>query len=383
MGFRFRKSFRVIPGVRVNLTTRGVSTTLGPRGFSVNVSPRGAHLNVGIPGTGLTSRHRLAARVPAAPPEVEEPSPPDLPGPGDPALVGATEIASGPIARLSDEGTAVLQQLITEAVEQRSSAVADTLDTAALLKKATRRLARARWPIVRWFLAKRVPNLEAALATAQADHDEAERRLEGASVDVDFEMTAAAQTRYADLTSAFEALTRAMAIWDVTSTRDIDRQRTRSAASEEVSRRPVTIGTTTLPIVKSRYPAMRFGNANGEEFHILPSVVIVGRPNATFAILDLRALSLEYGHTLFVEHSAVPADAELAEYTWEKVNRNGQPDRRFKENRQIPVMRYGRIAWSSTTGINEEYLASSGAAVEAFGRAFVAYQMELPPIARG
>ena len=59
MGFRFRRSIRLAPGIRLNLSSRGVSATIGPRGASINVGPRGTYANVGIPGTGLSSRTRL------------------------------------------------------------------------------------------------------------------------------------------------------------------------------------------------------------------------------------------------------------------------------------------------------------------------------------
>ena len=61
MGFRFHRSIRLIPGVRINLSRRGISTTIGPRGASVNVGSRGTYANLGIPGTGVSSRTRLAS----------------------------------------------------------------------------------------------------------------------------------------------------------------------------------------------------------------------------------------------------------------------------------------------------------------------------------
>ncbi len=54
MGFRFRKSFKVFPGVKVNLSTKGVSTSVGVKGASVNLSSRGVRTTVGIPGTGVS-----------------------------------------------------------------------------------------------------------------------------------------------------------------------------------------------------------------------------------------------------------------------------------------------------------------------------------------
>ena len=59
MGFRFRKSIKLMPGVRINLSKTGVSTSLGGRGATVNVSKRGVRGTVGIPGSGLSYSERL------------------------------------------------------------------------------------------------------------------------------------------------------------------------------------------------------------------------------------------------------------------------------------------------------------------------------------
>lgn len=61
MGLRFRKSLQILPGVRLNLTQRGVSTTLGPRGATVSIGSSGTRGNVGLPGTGLSYSQRLSA----------------------------------------------------------------------------------------------------------------------------------------------------------------------------------------------------------------------------------------------------------------------------------------------------------------------------------
>ncbi|WP_425594842.1 DUF4236 domain-containing protein [Phaeobacter italicus] len=59
MAFRFRRSIRIAPGVRINLSKSGVSTTIGPRGASLNFGKRGVYANLGLPGTGLSYRKRL------------------------------------------------------------------------------------------------------------------------------------------------------------------------------------------------------------------------------------------------------------------------------------------------------------------------------------
>jgi hypothetical protein len=59
MSWRFRRSFKLAPGIRMNVGVRGMSWSLGPRGASINVSRRGTFANVGISGTGLSHRARI------------------------------------------------------------------------------------------------------------------------------------------------------------------------------------------------------------------------------------------------------------------------------------------------------------------------------------
>jgi len=56
MGFRFRRSFKIVPGVRMNVSKTGVSTSIGKPGFTVNVRGDRVRETVGIPGTGLNYR---------------------------------------------------------------------------------------------------------------------------------------------------------------------------------------------------------------------------------------------------------------------------------------------------------------------------------------
>jgi len=54
MGFRFRRSVRLLPGIRLNFSGSGVSTSIGGKGATLNIGRRGARATVGLPGTGLS-----------------------------------------------------------------------------------------------------------------------------------------------------------------------------------------------------------------------------------------------------------------------------------------------------------------------------------------
>ncbi|PZO54757.1 MAG: hypothetical protein DCF15_11460 [Phormidesmis priestleyi] len=54
MGFRFRKSVKIAPGVKLNLSKSGGSLSLGGRGATVNISNRGVRSTYSLPGTGIS-----------------------------------------------------------------------------------------------------------------------------------------------------------------------------------------------------------------------------------------------------------------------------------------------------------------------------------------
>lgn len=54
MGFRFRKSFKIAPGVRVNIGKKSMGVSVGVRGLRYSVNTKGRRTaSAGIPGTGL------------------------------------------------------------------------------------------------------------------------------------------------------------------------------------------------------------------------------------------------------------------------------------------------------------------------------------------
>ncbi len=55
MGFNFRKSFKIAPGVKLNIGKNGISSvSAGVKGARVSVGKKGTRTTVGIPGTGLS-----------------------------------------------------------------------------------------------------------------------------------------------------------------------------------------------------------------------------------------------------------------------------------------------------------------------------------------
>jgi hypothetical protein len=87
---------------------------------------------------------------------------------------------------------------------------------------------------------------------------------------------------------------------------------------------------------------------------------------------------IDYSSVSFIEEQTVPADAELIGHTWKKANKDGSPDRRFANNYQIPIVKYGDLRLTSKSGLNEGYMISNASLAEGFADAFATFQRALP-----
>ena len=65
MGFRFRRSIKILPGIRLNFSKKGFSSvSIGRRGATLNINRKGEkRATIGIPGTGLSWQTRLDVPV--------------------------------------------------------------------------------------------------------------------------------------------------------------------------------------------------------------------------------------------------------------------------------------------------------------------------------
>ena len=65
MTFRFRRTLKIVPGVRLNVGKRGVSASV--RGAHVTVGKAGTRSTVGIPGTGASWTKYRSHDAPGSP----------------------------------------------------------------------------------------------------------------------------------------------------------------------------------------------------------------------------------------------------------------------------------------------------------------------------
>ena len=334
MGFFIRKSVRIGP-LRFNLSKSGIGVSTGIPGFRVGTGPRGTYVHMGR--GGLYYRQTLSA-----------------PTPRNQAL--DRPLSNTPFLPLNTHGpmNAISSGCVTEMVDTNS---------AALLSEIEQRQARISWwPIVLvstliasalllvgdvtlWIT---VPCAMLFLVGTVAvyQYDRLRKNvvlmydLEGPSLD-----------SYQTLHAAVDEMSRCGAVWNITAQGDVHDPKYHAGAGQLINRRRLSVAYGDPPYVKTNL-SVPFLPLGQHSLYLLPDRVLVYAPKGVGSV-EYDALNLSVHITRFIEEGNVPHDAQVVDHTWQYVNKNGEPDRRFRSNRQIPICHYEELRLASTTGIQE------------------------------
>jgi hypothetical protein len=363
---RFRKRITLFPGVRINISGSGISTTIGPRGASVNLGRNGAFLNTGIPGTGLYNRQKIGRKNKGG-------GPPPPPAPATLHVIAGSELRSADVEEITSAGTQTLAEEIATCAAERQSLQQQLQKANAKLTRARVARTMARLLLVGWF----IPWFNRRVAHRQEAVNEVLERLRLQVIELDTEMPDALVRSYQALHERFVQLAACRRIWDVVSEAQVDRIAMRSAAGKHVDRRPVQFSTRGIELLSCPQGCMHLHNANGGDLYIYHAFIIMRSADGRMGVIDLSELTVAAERISFTEHELVPEDAEIIGHSWLKANKDGSPDRRFRNNMSIPRCAYGEIRLRSSTGLNEAYLFSNAGAALAFAEALRAYCAQL------
>lgn len=392
MSLRFRQTFTLFPGVRLNIGKRGVSASIGVPGATVNVGKKGLRATVGLPGTGLSYTtptvpydYGHSATKPLNPSSTEphfgvpETSPSNTPSNAKiyMPMAGMNEISSASVEVLTSSSLLPLRDLIAKAREQRAEIKADLQEALAEESKQKNELARRKSSLFRWFYKRPIAELETELPLTQAEISRLVSWEDSTKVAITFESSDTSQRAYAAMVRAFNMLKSSVKKWDITADKATDQFAERTLATRSVNRQPVTFDFCSTDLIQFTGRAMRFENVNGDDILLYPGVAVIPRADGAFALIDLRELQISSEYRRFHEEEGVPSDSRIDGYTWAKTNKNGSPDRRFKDNYQIPICVYGNITFHSQTGVTEEYMVSNADAAQAFTEAVKRYKTSL------
>jgi hypothetical protein len=326
MPFYIRKSVSVGP-FRFNLSKSGIGLSAGVKGFRVGAGPRGNYIHVGR--GGLYYR----------------------------ASLGSSRQTLRPRPVPLEDGTAD-REIETGNVDEMAAASSHEI-LAEINRKAGLLLI---WPFFLgfaafgiWVLSKQPIDpgyvIAACIITAVVTiylfrHD----RVRKAAV-VLYDLDAEAESAFRNLTEQFDRLGSSARKWCIVSEEDVLDRKRNAGAGQTIKRVAAALIYRAPPNVRTNVstPCILGGK---QTIYFFPDIVLVSQGHK-YGSIAYKELHIEIGRERFIESESVPSDTEVIGQTWRYVNKSGGPDRRFTNNREIPVVRYQSLALRSPSGLSK------------------------------
>jgi hypothetical protein len=315
VGFYLRKSLRAGP-FRVNLSKSGIGVSAGIPGLRVGTGPRGSYVHMGRGGVYYRSTSRTGRGV---------------------RPLGAAAGGTSPIDDVLSSSV-VMEEVpsatVLELLESNPSELVADLNEAAR---------RSRLSILAWLRGAR------SVAVFYEVHDEQARDYEA-------------------LVEAFGQVSAVRGAWGidaqgaVTKTHDY---KINSGASSLVRRTALRFEREPPRVLKTNVvvPTLR---CQKRSVLALPDQLLV-REGKHYAAIAYSDLSVQCQRTRFIETERVPADSVQVDTTWQYVNVKGGPDRRYKNNRKLPIMEYAEVSLRAN-GFQQILQFSNLGAAQAFAQ---------------
>jgi len=340
MGWFLRKSFSFGP-VRLNLSKSGLGYSVGVKGARVGFGPRGNYIHMGRYGV----YYRQSLSPPAPDSQIRTPTP------LQPSPQG-TLIPTADASRLTDSSAEHLLEYIRGQHAKVSVAPWLTVIAAGVLLTMVVAQTEA------WVQAISVVGMIVAYLVMRAyDHDRKR-------VSLSYRLDETARSRYEGLTRSFQTLNSARCLWRIiTSDRSRD-PKYDAGAGYVISRKAANIRKSPPPHIQVNVDAWKLGLGD-QTLYFFPDRIFVyqGSHIGTIPYISFRA---SWQTTRFIEAASVPGDARVVDRTWRYTNKRGGPDRRFANNKEIPVVEYAETLLSSDQGFNVVMHVSSVDAARQF-----------------
>lgn len=352
MGFYLRKSIKAGP-FRFNLSKSGIGVSAGIPGFRAGTGPRGHYVHMGRDGVHYRATFGTRSR------------------PRHPQPTRSTQSVS---AQPFQPSSVVMEDVTGSTAFELEPTRSD--DVIEQLNAASSRVAWGWWAIgaafflglvtlpfglIVWLLA--APGCVWLVLNDRANK----------TVVLFYDVHDEHSSWFDSLVMQWDWLTDSQRVWRVLQAGVVTTTyqfKTNSGAGRLLSR---VTGSATISgprelATNIAVPSIGAGNA---ALYFLPDRVLV-REGKRFSEVDYAHLHASAGQTRFIEDAAPPGDATQVDYTWQYVNVKGGPDRRYKDNRQLPVMRYSTLDITSSQGLQWQLQVSRDGSTAAVAKALSA-----------
>ncbi len=335
MGFRFRKSINLGGGFRINISKSGIGYSFGGKGYRYTKKANGGtRITASLPGTGLSYVHESgnqkyndagsssAGRTPSQTPEITE------------NTYDTREIKNASVKGMVSDG---LEELLAAANQS--------------LKYYT-------WCSVGFFASLILGCVFPLLWIVSAACLVYGLWLnKNATIDLEYTFEDGQASEVAERMSSLQEISKSKMLWYISQTSKIIDKKYAAGANNSIKRNPCKVSTKVPFPFKTNASAVCF-KIGKETLAFLPDKLFVFQ-NGKIGALSYSDVTTEIHGQCFIEKEAIPKDAKIVDHTWQYVNKSGGPDRRFQNNKRIPVCLYGKLEVRSVSGLNTDIMFSN------------------------
>lgn len=342
MGFRFRKSINLGGGLRINLSKSGVGYSWGTKGYRVTRSARGTTTRtVSIPGTGISYSHTNGKSRRKSGNATYNRQNHQIP---------SGNINSMPVESTNVYGTRVIENSV--ASEMVSDGLEDMLAEAGRILKLNKCFKIIFWiTLISGLFLQWLWILSIIIAIFILIFKNKVK------IDLDYVIEADQLPIIEENLKKYIKVAKSSDVWRVTQKNSVIDRKYTSGASTTINRISCKTSNAVPYPFKTNVDTISFKTIN-ETLLFLPDklLIIQGEKIGALSYADITAT---FKTTRFIENGHVPNDAKIVGHTWQYVNKSGGPDKRFKDNRQLPICLYGEVELKSLSGLNTVIMFSN------------------------
>ena len=331
MGIFFRKSVSVGP-FRFNLSGGGVGMSVGVKGLRVGTGPRGNYIHMGR--NGLYYRATLPSHNGPAPaqstPQRMPSLPPPSPGLGAGPMEDLRTITAGEMAASSQDD--LLREIQTKAKKVRMLPLA--LWGSAILLVGLGISSEAGMGLLITLACL------CAAAILAAWHFDKIRKTTVLVYDLDDQVL----LDFGNLLNAGSQMASCSRKWSIAAQGKVYDAKYHAGASKLINRKLAEIKVGQAPFLASNVDPLMI-TAHNRRIWCYPDRILIS-DSTGISFIRYEDLSVQAHNTRFIEEAGVPHDSKIVDRTWRYVNKNGGPDRRFNNNRELPVCLYEEVTLS-------------------------------------
>lgn len=332
MGFRYRKSINLGGGFKINLSKSGVGYSWGTKGYRVTKTARGTtRRTYSIPGTGIsyvdeTSRRRQNNQS---------------------GGTGQNRFVQQPYAQNTEH--LIESSDISQFKETEQGTITGSIEKTLKLD----------WTgtILLWGALLIAANPIFAIIPIVGVILKIVARTAG-RVTLNYSFEPEKEEEHVRRIDAWQLLVDGKKEWQVLSEQFNANRKVNAGAGRSIRRVSCKVAKGHPFYINTNVDTVQIVLHKKERLIILPDKVFFIRKRKV-GLIDYSDFQITVSSVRFVESDPVPSDAQIVDRTWQFVNKNGTPDRRYNNNRQIPVCLYGQVFLRSSSGLNIELQISS------------------------